>query len=326
MVNLWVMCVLSNFTGPPKVIIDKGTYQLYPINKRLCPTFDPDRDTIFHLYTRENFNTSQTLRIGDEASVNNSAISFDRPTVIFFHGFLESSDSEDAQKIKNYYLNYGDVNVILVNNERLLAGPYYLTSSLNVEPIGKYSAQFVDFLVEQGLKLSDLHIIGMSLGAHIAGLTGKNLKSGKAPRVTGLDPAGPFFDLLGNQSRLAKGDADFVDVIHTNAGVFGTLFSSGDVDIWFNGGHFQPGCGPVSVLRRKLDIAELIFCNHYQAWRIYVKSLSNPSQYTAVKCSRLKYFMSGKCESGEETFVGVNVDKTARGSYFIKTGVTALDV
>ena len=34
--------------------------------------------------------------------------------------------------------------------------------------------------------------------------------------LTGLDPAGPFFENAWTKYRLDQSDADFVDVIHTN--------------------------------------------------------------------------------------------------------------
>lgn len=57
----------------------------------------------------------------------------------------------------------------------------------------------------------------------------------------GLDPAGPLFYIL--NSRLTRNDADFVDVIHTDAGFYGIALYSGHVDFYPNGGHRpQPGC------------------------------------------------------------------------------------
>lgn len=48
------------------------------------------------------------------------------------------------------------------------------------------------------LDLSNLHIIGHSLGAHLAGMIARrlNVRAGRVvvPRVTGLDPAGPILD------------------------------------------------------------------------------------------------------------------------------------
>ena len=63
----------------------------------------------------------------------------------------------------------------------------------------------------------------------------------------GLDPAGPTFEHADNQNILSKGDAQFVDVLHTNTRgspdrSIGIQRSVGHIDIFPNGGTFQPGC------------------------------------------------------------------------------------
>lgn len=67
-----------------------------------------------------------------------------------------------------------------------------------------------------------VHVIGFSLGAHIAGVVGDQIwrQTGTTiGRITGLDPAGPNFDTLTgelpfNTDRiLDKSDAQFVDVL-----------------------------------------------------------------------------------------------------------------
>lgn len=40
------------------------------------------------------------------------------------------------------------------------------------------------------------------------------------PRITGLDPANPCFNQGENLTGLARGDAEFVDVIHSNPGSY----------------------------------------------------------------------------------------------------------
>lgn len=64
---------------------------------------------------------------------------------------------------------------------------------------------------------------------------------------SGLDPAGPIFELAKSGARLDIGDADFVDVIHTNAGSIlqgrvGLVHAVGHADFYVNGGSLQNGC------------------------------------------------------------------------------------
>ena len=58
------------------------------------------------------------------------------------------------------------------------------------------------------------------MGAHIAGYAGERLKAvhkRKLGRITALDPAQPLFQGMPDFVRLDRGDANFVDVIHTDA-------------------------------------------------------------------------------------------------------------
>jgi hypothetical protein len=52
----------------------------------------------------------------------------------------------------------------------------------------------------------------------------------------------PFFATVSKDRKLDASDADFVDVIHTNALLEGKMEASGDVDFYVNGGIIQPGC------------------------------------------------------------------------------------
>lgn len=63
-----------------------------------------------------------------------------------------------------------------------------------------------------------------------------------------MDPAFPLYypEIFGNQ-HISRNDATLVDIIHTDAGGYGTPKVTGTVDFWVNGGRrFQPGC-PVGV-------------------------------------------------------------------------------
>lgn len=59
-----------------------------------------------------------------------------------------------------------------------------------------------------------MHIIGHSLGAHTAGYAGERIEG--LGRITGLDPAEPYFQGMPPHTRLDTTDAKLVDVIHTD--------------------------------------------------------------------------------------------------------------
>lgn len=60
--------------------------------------------------------------------------------------------------------------------------------------------------------------------------------------IAGLDPANPMFYHSGADHIDAK-SAHFVDVIHTDGGLYGAVQRTGKVDFYANGGtRPQPGC------------------------------------------------------------------------------------
>ncbi|KAL3869622.1 hypothetical protein ACJMK2_042287 [Sinanodonta woodiana] len=149
--------------------------------------------------------------------------------------------------------------------------------------------------VANGIYFPRMHLIGHSLGAHVAGYTRDNKK--RAGRITGLDPAGPLFEGTDPKVRLDPTDADFVDVIHTDKTGFGIKQSTGHVDFYPNGGENQPGCkASVAEYFKKLikgeinEIAKSINCSHMRATALFTESintrcwfLSFPSE-NAVTC------------------------------------------
>lgn len=86
-------------------------------------------------------------------------------------------------------------------------------------------ANLIDRLVHHhGLDLKDVTIVGHSLGAHIAGQTGKLIKSkDRIGCIVGLDPASVNFNASKPETRLDKSDAEYVQVIHTDGNRFGMI-------------------------------------------------------------------------------------------------------
>eukprot|EP00061_Rhincodon_typus_P018402 g47560.t1 len=105
--------------------------------------------------------------------------------------------------------------------------------------------------------VSDVYLVGHSLGAHAAGEAGKRTPG--ISRITGLDPVEPYFQNTPPEVRLDPTDALFVDVIHTDGSsqfpsiAFGMFQACGHVDFYPNGGENMPGCSK-NILSTILDI------------------------------------------------------------------------
>lgn len=77
-----------------------------------------------------------------------------------------------------------EVNIICVDWTNGAALPNYVKASANTRLVGKQLSILLRGLVERNsLSLRNTHLIGFSLGAHIAGFTGAEL--GNLSRITG---------------------------------------------------------------------------------------------------------------------------------------------
>lgn len=204
----------------------------------------PRGDVTFRLWNRNNPVTFRPLFTGhleDEGSLRN-----DKQYKIIIHGWTDSASAEWYKAIVEEYLKKDDIEVIGIDWKKP-ASALYPFSVKYTRDVGKYVGELlVDLHNTLGVPFENMHIIGHSLGAHISGFAAKYIKSqkqGKVARITGMDPAGPLFLLAGANDRLSSGDANFVDVIHTDGGKFGLSKVIGHVDFYPNGGSApQPGC------------------------------------------------------------------------------------
>lgn len=131
--------------------------------------------------------------------------------------------------------------------------------------------------------------------------------------MTGLDPALPGFHLIASETnRLDATDADFVDVIHSCAGVLGFLQPLGNADFYPNAGTaVQPGCCCVP------EVMEA--CSHGRSYVYFTESINSKSGMIATKCGSWDQYMGGRCDGAETVLMGEHVDKSASGSYFLRT-------
>lgn len=115
--------------------------------------------------------------------------------------------------------------------------------------LGKAVGEFLLKIHEnRSVPLQKFRIIGHSLGAHIGGISGKlaiSSKGTKIGRITGIEVAGPLFEVppAPSNMKLTDTDASMVECVHTDGGEFGFKSSVGKVDFFINGGvPPQPGC------------------------------------------------------------------------------------
>jgi len=275
-------------------------------------------DVKFHVYTKGNNYSSVE---GTQVSLNLEdflAAGWDPalPTKIVIHGFTNNIKSPIIQDIKNAYMTHSDydVNVVGVDWGVLCPELLYITARLNVPFAGRRVGALLAFLIEQELTAAGrLHVIGHSLGAHVAGLSAKKLyetKGVRPQRVTGLDPAWPLFILTPETGRLNQDDAEVVDVIHTCAGLLGFPKGLGTTDFYPNGGRNQPGCG--------LDLVGL--CAHGRSYEYFTESITEGKGYQADFCDNSSDARHGKCTGGEdEGCMGDEIQFKKKGSYYLKT-------
>lgn len=91
------------------------------------------------------------------------------------------------------------INFIMVDWSELAVFPWYTEAVHNLEHVWNNLVHFLETYNESGeIPISNVHLIGFSLGAQIAGFTGKKLSDDmRIPRITALDPALPMFPLEG---------------------------------------------------------------------------------------------------------------------------------
>ena len=90
-------------------------------------------------------------------------------TFLLTHGYFEHGHVAWLQRMKNELLIHGDYNVIILD-WLTGSGPPYTQATANTRLVGVMAGLFLKFLRDSfGLDLYHTHMVGHSLGAHLAG-------------------------------------------------------------------------------------------------------------------------------------------------------------
>ncbi|XP_064321936.1 phospholipase A1 member A isoform X4 [Phalacrocorax carbo] len=225
----------------------------------------------FLLFTSSSPSCGELILAND--SIKNSSFNSSLETKIIIHGFRALGTKPSwVDGLVHAILHTTQVNVIAVDWVYGSTGAYP-SAVENVTQLALSISQFISKLLALGVSGTSIHIIGVSLGAHVGGLVGhfhggqlgritdislcrkangsgtgmnspfpKLLKSNCFNTCRGLDPAGPKYTRASPEERLDPGDALFVEAIHTDADNFGIRIPVGHIDYFVNGGKDQPGC------------------------------------------------------------------------------------
>ncbi|KAG5672355.1 hypothetical protein PVAND_002488 [Polypedilum vanderplanki] len=234
----------------------------------------------YKLFTRQNPLIGQYIFYSNPKSLMRSYFNNARPTRMIIHGVGQNENSSMNIILTKSYLTRGDFNVIVVDWSTV-ASPIYQYARLKVNMIGMAVSKYITWL---NPNYNTLHVIGYDLGAHIAGIAGKNTVNGRIGRIIGLDPSLPLFSENLSINRLNSGDAQLVEVFHSNGGRLGIFSRMGQLDYYINNGRQQPECASST------DAS----CSHYRAVTVFSNLVSKNHKYLVIPCMTIDE-IANKC-------------------------------
>ncbi|XP_054709514.1 pancreatic lipase-related protein 2-like [Uloborus diversus] len=280
-------------------------YRYRPIN-----VLPQDRLTIrtqFYLYTKLHPKEVYYLDESKPSEIISSPLDPSHETKFITHGFIDSTIyGKWMEELKDNLLLHGNYNVIIVDWSKGNGLPY-TQATANTRVVGAEIALLIQTLQKlKNVNPMDCHIIGHSLGSHIAGYAGERFKNIKLGRITAVDPAQPYFQNMPPSVRIDPTDADFVDAIHTDSSstkflALGMSQAVGHVDFYPNNGMNQPGCSGAAIhslfLEGLYDAARrFVSCNHQRAVDFFIHSINykrNPP--LGYECEKYEDYLDGYC-------------------------------
>uniref|UniRef100_H3B4X2 Phospholipase A1 member A n=1 Tax=Latimeria chalumnae TaxID=7897 RepID=H3B4X2_LATCH len=246
----------------------------------------------------------------DEGKLRDSTFNSSLETKLIIHGYrAPGTKSSWINIMVQALLEKAQVNVVVV--DWTLGAVFYKNAIHTSLQVSLEISAFINKLIVSkqalGSSESSFQLIGVSLGAHIAGFVGRFFE-GRLGRITALDPAGPSFTHADVDERLDPTDAIFVEAIHTDTDSkskkmnLGIRIPVGHIDYFVNGGKDQPGCSRFfsSGGERHSFIGGgsiYVICDHMRAVHLYISSVQNPCSLKGFPCSSYGDFISGNCMS-----------------------------
>ncbi|CAK1540568.1 unnamed protein product [Leptosia nina] len=296
----------------------------------LCFAQSDEKDAKMRFYS-SSFEDYEELPLSSSHEIINSSwYNATRNTVVFCHGFSGFPNGPAVQGVIKTYLGQGESNVALLNWEHLAANSlssipnsYINWAAPNARKLGVRFAETVGNLSAVGVDLTKLYLIGHSLGAHVFGIAGNNLRLNGIllPWIIGLDPAALGFENKAPILRLNPGSAKVVTVVHSDPSKYGSRVQLGTVDFWPNfrslGPVRQPGCqGRTAPVFSPADL-----CNHHRSWELFIDAIKHPETIVGSHARNFKIWKRYTTEQRAETKLSLETlnNNMKPGNYYLVT-------
>ncbi|XP_029661687.1 lipase member H-B isoform X1 [Formica exsecta] len=230
-----------------------------------------------------------------------------RETTIFIHGYHRNK--EPMLNIISAFCSQNTSAIALLDWTRVQPENISLDVTLWTPAIGKIAATTFYKLKSRGYNVEAWHLIGHSMGAHIAGCiaTYTNLSW---LHITGLDPAGViFYTDMYKGCQINPGTANLTDIFYTDGNGYGTINEVGTLNIYGNAGVApQPGC----CLSPNIQ-----WCGHFKAIEWYADAVRNETRYSITKCPNcfMNLRFTDYCKNNDHTYLGPHINQKTNGTY-----------
>ncbi|KAM4770641.1 lipase member H isoform 2-T2 [Cyanocitta cristata] len=207
------------------------------------------------LYTRQNPTCAEEIHSTDSKYLNVT-----KKTTFIIHGYRPTGSAPVwILDLVHLLLSVEDMNVIIVDWNQGATTLIYSYASRKCRRVAEILKKLIDEMLIDGASLDSMHMIGVSLGAHISGFVGQ-MFDGMLGRITGL----------------GYGEA------------------MGHVDFYPNGGTDQPGC-PLTIFSG----LQYFKCDHQRSVFLFLSSLTQSCNITTYPCNSYRNYRNGKCTSCE---------------------------
>lgn len=234
---------------------------------------------------------------------------------ILVHGWQSNAGAAINTLVRDAYLSLNrGFNVIVVDWSAGAETINYIAARNRVGGVGAVVAQLIRQInqVYPSVMPRDIVVVGHSLGAHIAGFTGKSLLGDmRLGAVMALDAALPLFSIDRPAERVNTGDATYVESMHTNGGLLGFDQPLGHANFYPNGGASQPGCG--------IDVAGS--CAHSRAVDYFAESITTDRHFWGRQCANWEQAFNSTCVASgiDRKMGGEPIETLALGDYWLTT-------